>query len=450
MTHFNGLQENSIYAGMNETKSSDYHIICDLLFTGPLDEIVTSTKNISTGLLGSVNSSQNSNIHYDVGSNISHADSSFSGNENTFQHFRPLRILTIIICGIGIIGNIFNVIIFLKRAPYIKANSLEKSANVGFLALSVCDMFFCGLAMMKHILPPNQMVYETVNVSLFFELYLRPFLDILFKISGWLTVTLAVTRYLAVCHPIKTRQYFNAKQTYIAIFLCPIIWVLLMMPLFFTFRVERITCYEQELIALDFGAFATNIPLRNGFQLMWTILGFFVPAVILMFCNTSLMVAFRQSARVRASNSHWLSQQGKLSHKNRKITLTLIVVVVMYILLVTPSQILQFVIDLSDNDFWSPSFRDVVEICNVMLVANSCLNFFAYMLINVYFRETLISCFIPSRGSAAKLGRFHGEHQSLAGSFRGITARESTLSSINSGRVTFNVVQKTVTIDTAI
>ena len=421
---------------MNDTGGTEgnYHVICQLLY-GPPTQIDFVT-NLSSSSDSSGNSSRDTHGGSKDRKSAVAPNLGLLTSVDTPEYEKTFCVLTITICVIGILGNILNVIIFLKRSRLIKPNSIEKPANAGFLALSVCDLFFCVLAMVKYTLPPNTIMYDSPNVTLYFELYFLPFLDILFKISNWLTVILAVTRYLAVCHPIKTRQYFSAKKTYAAICCCNLIWILLLIPLFYTYKIEYISCSGHQLIALDFGVFSNDLVLRKSFRCTWSVLGFFVPAGILMFCNTSLMVAFRQSARVQANSQ--MAQVNKMSHRNRKITLTLIVVVVMFIVLVSPSQILEFYYFVMENaEVWTLtlSFR----ICNVLQVANSCVNFFVYMTINVYFRRTLLSCvpFCWDRVTPGAMMRSDLHSSSTSSAYRKGATRQASLSSISSAKILF-------------
>lgn len=57
-------------------------------------------------------------------------------------------------------------------------------------------------------------------------------------ISIWLTVTLAVWRYIAVAHPARNHEWCNMRTTSVAIISGYIICPLLCIPVFLTFSIQ--------------------------------------------------------------------------------------------------------------------------------------------------------------------------------------------------------------------
>ena len=64
------------------------------------------------------------------------------------------------------------------------------------------------------------------------------FQNFLIKTSTWFTVIMSLSRYYAICHPLKARQYVSPKYTLIAIACCVMVWTLLHLPLWWTWKVR--------------------------------------------------------------------------------------------------------------------------------------------------------------------------------------------------------------------
>ena len=72
-----------------------------------------------------------------------------------------------------------------------------------FFSLAVSDMLFCSVTLSGAYFPEDQMIYRSKNLHLYFTLYGSCIQNILIKTSTWFTVIMAVSRYFAVCYPMK-------------------------------------------------------------------------------------------------------------------------------------------------------------------------------------------------------------------------------------------------------
>jgi len=170
------------------------------------------------------------------------------------------------------------------------------------------------------------------------------------------------------------------------------------------FQVHVLECEKAILYILDLGMFVLNGRIYMAFSYVWSLLGFVLPVITLIYCNVHLVRALRESCRMRrlyVVNARVATSCGS------RVTPTLVAVVCMYLVLITPSELLQF--------YYYTVRRESVEIFNTAIVAtnvlqttNFALNFVLYSVVNVHFRETwtkLVYCAVCRRWRGRSAGR---------------------------------------------
>ena len=132
-----------------------------------------------------------------------------------------------------------------------------------------------------------------------------------------------------------------------------------------------------------------NPTLFNAFLWIYFILSVCVPVIILSYCNVKLICALRESARMR---NHFRRSEHQTSGSHdgtHRISLTLIIIVVMYLLLVLPAESMGFLHDVLNVET-TTVFNLVAAAFNVCQALNFAMNFVLYCVINVHFRKTLV------------------------------------------------------------
>jgi len=151
----------------------------------------------------------------------------------------------------------------------------------------------------------------------------------------------------------------------------------------------------------------SNPTLHSTLTALSATVQYILPAVILLFCTTRLVQALRESGRiqrryctvVRSTTSVVSSESG--SQKGRRLTVILVAIVIFFLVLVTPSELLHlcyyvvrhdavygartYLLVRHDN---APSFELALVCANVLQTANFALNFLLYCACNSQFRDT--------------------------------------------------------------
>ena len=132
----------------------------------------------------------------------------------------------------------------------------------------------------------------------------------------------------------------------------------------------------------------------------WTYfaLGIVVPLLVLVFSNARLIVALRRSKKLRvgASGRH---HPGSVEHGDhdhdgdrsaRRITLTLVVIVVFFVVLFVPAELLNFFAEHAVGDAYRTDvFNAAQAVGNLLQAANFAVNFVLYCVVNTHFRRTV-------------------------------------------------------------
>jgi len=197
---------------------------------------------------------------------------------------------------------------------------------------------------------------------------------------------MAVSRYIAVCHPLHARSFINHRGTIITIIMVWLGSFLINLPRFWHYRPKTLPCYQlglSVLVAPDChcvyyqklpGALFRNSGFKSAYTITWATVAIFVPLVAMIICNWCLVRALRRSSamqqrccrvsstasmRVSVNDSvdfRLVSNRGGTYSRNsgfsgtptsagHRITPTLVALVVLFLILVGPSEILTFVKD---------------------------------------------------------------------------------------------------------
>ena len=138
----------------------------------------------------------------------------------------------------------------------------------------------------------------------------------------------------------------------------------------------------------------TSKTVDHVYKLLWALVGNIVPFVLLCFFYNRLTTAISQSTQFNRGTSQPLSRRKQ--QDSARITATLNAIVVMFLLLVAPSEIVKEVVSLIQSDLKSsPVYLTAELITNFMQTINFTANFILYCIVNKSFRaatKQLLCC----------------------------------------------------------
>lgn len=194
-------------------------------------------------------------------------------------------------------------------------------------------------------------------------------------VSTWLTVVLAIGRYIAVCRPLHARWFINIRGTRIAIAVVFIGSFLVNLPRFWHYQPLSTPCHQLGLsvlvtdiqtnranVAADIiesqsqcdcyyhmkmpGQLFTNPAFISAYHVTCAVFAIFIPVSVLIVCNWCLVRALRRSTAMQQRCCRLVhavhSGVEVPSSTGHCITPTLIALIILFVTLVVPSEILTF------------------------------------------------------------------------------------------------------------
>ena len=283
-----------------------------------------------------------------------------------------------VLCFPGIVGNILSLIVLFHR-------NMATSTNVYLAALAISDtlklindaLYFVVILLKRTDEDPEGMVMA----------YLYPYAHFVFNVAvcvtAWLTVSIAVERYISICHPTKAVSVCTIPRArYISITVF-VIMIIITIPSWLRYQARHvvdtrlnISCYIVEPTELGYSqAFMTPYTwIQNLFRSI-------VPLVVLIILNTKIINELRRE-RIKGKS---------LSGRNR-ITLIMIIIIIVFLVCITPDAVMSmfFGFGYAEED---DIVKGIREITDSLLAANSAFNFVLYSTMSQQFRDTFCLIF---------------------------------------------------------
>ncbi|XP_052062220.1 probable G-protein coupled receptor B0563.6 [Mytilus californianus] len=317
----------------------------------------------------------------------------FTGNDSEHTILKGVRNVFYdyglpIVCLFGIVGNMLNLAILTRRKLKRSYRTVEQAANVCLIGLALSDLLFCTFAFPTTFLPRDGK-YQRKNFILYYGMYSTAFINVFIMASTWMTVTMATERYIAICHPLNQKLFMTLRKTKLIIVIVYIVAFAFNVPVLWRYKIE-----EKCIInSTDFIYRLDSVPLGNDalkdnvYRILWAIVGNFIPLVLLIGFNIKICWRVHKSYKYR--------QRFQVKHRERTdssntLTITLITIVVMFFILVAPSEIVLFFIAGIRRDENNRDLLNAIEATmNFMQTVNFSVNFALYCIISPYFRRTL-------------------------------------------------------------
>lgn len=292
-------------------------------------------------------------------------------------------VLLAIVCPIGIIANIFNLIILTRE-------KMKSSFACYLLHLSIHDMLFLMCKFILHVVEVfrhhhNGGVVNYYRTLCFFP---SPFvMAVLHTVrtgSSWVTVGVSFERYSIVCHPLKAFAWSSSSvrravlcNIFIAFFV-----VSFNLPHFFEYQVidhfDNITNETYSLLVRT--SFAKTYMFGKVYDLCINMVVInILPFILLPFLNLSIYRAIRKASKKREE----MTENRRTDRKNVTV---LFCVVIIYFLCYMPSLIFMVMMITETSYLVAKYLRILLHLTEAV---NSAANFIVYSVVNENFRETV-------------------------------------------------------------
>nr|KAG5685876.1 hypothetical protein BaRGS_021538 [Batillaria attramentaria] len=288
-----------------------------------------------------------------------------------------------ILCITGITGNTLSLVVLNHR-------DMATSTNVYLSALAVSDslkllndLLYFVMLVISLTDPPAA---ETMMVNVY--PYAHYVFTVAVCVTAWLTVAVAVDRFVAVCYPSRATSLCTitrARAVCVTVF---VTMLLLSVPSAFRYRMQVVHDRYQNITCMN----VIMTELGKNKQIMtpytWTqnFMRGIIPVFILIYLNARIINVLRKE-RIKGK---------KLSSRNR-ITLMLIAVIVVFIVCITPDAIMSTFFGKGYVEEKDNVVKGVREITDSLLALNSAINFILYCSLSIVFRNTFYKVFCAKR-----------------------------------------------------
>ena len=300
--------------------------------------------------------------------------------------------LIVVICIFGVFGNVLNLLVLTRKGLQKHMDRMEKSAHYGLVALALSDMLFCFAVIPNAWVDKQQFYYSSRSFNMYYKLYGDSVINAFIMASTWLTVAMATSRYLAICHPLRARDIIGMTFAKLSIVLVFVLCVLFNLPRFWNEDIEHMDCVGGSVVYFPRpGIMKRNKTGQTAYMWLYFVFGILVPLIALAFCNINLIRALQQSTKMRRKFQNKDTNTTQTTHH---ITLTLIIIVIMYFVLVVPAEAINFIKDvIIEEGHATDGFNVANAVVNTLQAINFACNFILYCAVNVHFRRTLVDLF---------------------------------------------------------
>ena len=300
-------------------------------------------------------------------------------------------VILAIVC-FGICGNLLNLTVLTSKSLSKTMGRMEMSAHIGLVALAVSDLMFCVVVVPKSFLPFEKIFNTDVTFLLVYDTYGDAVINIFETSSTWLTVSMAFSRYMAICHPFKARMFVGrtfAKVNVLIVFLASVAFNL---PRFFSQKIGSVDCQEGYNKYFTVPDLIYSQKYAQIYIWLHFILCVVLPFILMAFCNFFLISEVRNAPKKIQRQT---TREKKRNNSTYLLTLTLTLIVVIYILLVIPAELTNFVrhfIEIETNSVFH-GYNISVAVLNTLKTLNFAVNFILYCSVNAQFRTIIRDLF---------------------------------------------------------
>jgi len=289
------------------------------------------------------------------------------------------------LCFPGILGNILSLIVLFHK-------DMATSTNVYLAALAISDtvklindVLYFIVTLMKHIEADNA---DQIMANMY------PYAHYIFNfavcVTAWLTVSIAIERYISVCHPTRARAICTisrARNTSISVFI-----VMLILSVPSALRYHAIEVFDYSLNITCFNVEPTELGHNASFMKPYTwiqnLFRSIVPLVVLIFLNVRIVHELKRE-RIKGKS---------LSGRNR-ITLIMIIIIIVFLVCITPDAVMSMFFGFGYIEEEDGIVKGTREFTDSLLTLNSAFNFVLYCTMSQQFRDTFCKIFGIKLGS---------------------------------------------------
>ncbi|XP_065218186.1 sex peptide receptor-like [Planococcus citri] len=324
-----------------------------------------------------------------------------------------LGLIDIPICIIGVIFNIFNMLVFTRR-------NMKSPVNLIFTYLSFANLLqllafitvtWAYLAYLSE--PPTYEDWTYTRAS--FSMLSEELLNISKRISVYITMMLAIWKYIAVFYPSKESQWCNMKTTRYTLVAGYIICILFVIPEYMSHYIKPETAEtkNQTITTYKYEKIKTDSIMHSASQFIKIVLHELLPSLVLPILGVRLIATLwmKKEHPTPSSNVENRTDNAKTNQQTNRSIIISMIIVAQCLSYAIPLGLLRIAgrmaikLDLSSADItnYLNCHYSIQVILSLLDCVNKSINFIVYYTMDQDFRATFKSLFNKNNASFWKL-----------------------------------------------
>ena len=306
-----------------------------------------------------------------------------------------------VVCVWGIAANLANIVVLTRR-------HMISSTNTILLWLAVADLLtmvsYFPVSIHFYIMKDPKLPFPTSRSEhwIRFMLFHINFTVLAHTVAIWLTIMLAMWRYLFICYPSRGSQLCSMKNAKIVIALVYIFSAVICIPNFLSnFYVKDIFPPEPQPNVSSFEFYRiddSDIVKENRTLEKWNywIQAFLIkliPCALLTILTILLIIAMTKANKRRMQlKSQGRKDESERAREHNRTTMMLLAVVGLFLLTEFPQGILTLCNIFIEN-FVNDVYLPLGDLLDIMALVNNSINFVLYCTMSRQFRHTFVATF---------------------------------------------------------
>lgn len=311
-----------------------------------------------------------------------------------------------IICLFGVISNIVNIIVLTRRHMVTPTNCI-------LTALAITDMVTMSIyfvyAVYFYIITQPLDRYQHTEGWMYFIIVNNLAVITCHNMAMWLTVSLAVFRYIFVCHHVVANQWCSLARAKLTIILIVVVSIVLCVPNYFLYQVKDLSDFyklddnaTQNLTVSGYWIEKSDLVQNNPLYqpITFWIYGVIIkiaPCILLTILSTLIIMTMHQASvrRKRLLSQSNSRHNEEMSAEHNRTTMMLVMVVLFFVVTEFPQGILAGISGLNDT-FFNQVYSNLGDVMDLLVLINSAINFLLYCIMSQQFRDTFKNLFLCS------------------------------------------------------
>ncbi|KAH3880490.1 G-protein coupled receptor dmsr-1-like [Dreissena polymorpha] len=316
-----------------------------------------------------------------------------------------------IVCIFGVISNILNVIVLTRRHMITPTNCI-------LTALAIADF----LTMLTYLVYATYFyIYKQPQIErnhsqgwMYFVVVHNHFIITCHNMAMWFTVSLAVFRYIFVCHHVIGNRLCSLQRAILTITIIVIATIIVCIPNYFLYRVIKLS--DEGINMSGYWIVDSHLVAQHNFYKV-SIFWFFgvimkvAPCILLTLLSSMIILTMHQASKRRVRLlQQTRSSDHDVNHEHNRTTWMLVSVVLFFVITEMPQGILAMVSGLNQY-FFVEVYGNLGDVMDLLVLLNSAVNFVLYCIMSQQFRDTFKNLFVINfRCRHTQYGKVNGHH----------------------------------------